>query len=152
MSGAVPLGNDTLPYHAASMAVPTCDRARLTPRAVVPISVGSFPRARQAMYFDELAQRGISSDWSVTGVGLHRPQMRDVLTAQDGLYTGVARGAAADEARVVGAIVGYVFAPQDGSAVVDALSDPRTRVVTLTITASAYRQADPERALSAVGL
>jgi mannitol-1-phosphate/altronate dehydrogenase len=35
---------------------------------------------------------------------------------------------------------------------VDALSQPQTRIVTLTITASAYRQPDPDRCVSAVAL
>src|SRR3954465_6866468 len=107
MSGAVRLGNDTLPYHAASMAVPTYARAALTP-SVVHISVGSFHRSHQAMYFDELAQRRITSAWGVVGVGLHRPEMREALSAQDGLYTVVVRGASGDHARVVGVIRRYL--------------------------------------------
>src|SRR3954470_2718573 len=138
MSGAVRLGNDTLPYHAASMAVPTYDRARLTP-SVVHMSVGSFHRSHQAMYFDELAQRGISHEWGLTGIGLFRRELRDVLLAQDGLYTVVARGAGGDTARVVGAMVRYLYAPESREAVLGALADARTRLVTLTVTGPGYR-------------
>ncbi len=137
MTRAVRLADDTLAHHAARVAVPTYDRQALTP-AVVHISVGSFHRSHQAMYFDDLAQRGVTTAWGVTGVGLHRPEMREVLGAQDGLYTVVARSAARDEARVVGAITRYLFAPEDGGAVLDALTDPRMRLVTLTITGAAY--------------
>ncbi|MDQ4048578.1 MAG: mannitol dehydrogenase family protein [Actinomycetota bacterium] len=131
------LADDTLVHHAARVAVPTYDRAALTP-AVVHMSVGSFHRSHQAVYFDDLAQRGITASWGVTGVGLHRPEMREVLAAQDGLYTVVARSAAGDEARFVGVIARYLFAPQDGDMVLDALTDRRTRLVTLTITGAAY--------------
>ncbi|MDQ4048641.1 MAG: mannitol dehydrogenase family protein, partial [Actinomycetota bacterium] len=138
MTAPLRLADDTLVAHGQRVAVPTYERGALTP-AVLHMSVGSFHRSHQAVYFDELAQRGISSAWGVTGVGLHRPEMREVLGAQDGLYTVVARSARGDDARVIGVIGRYLFAPQDGGAVLDALTDPRTRVVTLTITGAAYR-------------
>jgi mannitol 2-dehydrogenase len=137
VSAPVRLSEGTLSHHARRVEVPTYDRAALAP-AVMHVSVGSFHRSHQAMYFDDLAQRGITNDWGITGVGLHRPQMREVLAAQDGLYTVVARSAAGDTARVVGAIARYVYAPQDGVAVLDALSHPATKLVTLTITGGAY--------------
>jgi mannitol 2-dehydrogenase len=131
------LSDQTLPLHSDRVAVPTYDRSALTP-SVVHISVGSFHRSHQAVYFDDLAGRGISRDWGLIGVGLHRPEMREALTAQDGLYTVVSRSAAGDEARVVGVIGRYLYAPEDGDAVLAALADARTRVVTLTITGYAY--------------
>lgn len=137
MTMPVRLANETLAHHAARVAVPTYDRTALKP-AVVHISVGSFHRSHQAVYFDDLAEQGITSDWGVTGVGLRRPQMREVLAAQHGLYTVVARAAAGDDARVVGAITRYLFAPREDGSVVDALADPQTRLVTLTITGGAY--------------
>lgn len=132
-----PLCDATLAHHARRVAVPTYDRAALTP-AVVHISVGSFHRSHQAVYFDEIAQRGISTDWGLVGVGLQRPGMREALAPQDGLYTVLARGASGDFARVIGVIGRYLYAPYDGAAVLDALADPRTRLVTLTVTGRAY--------------
>ena len=46
------------------------------------------------LYFDELARRG-HTGWGLVGVGLRRPEMREALAAQDGLYTVVERGRAA---------------------------------------------------------
>jgi mannitol-1-phosphate/altronate dehydrogenase len=135
---ALPLRTRTLAHHSRRVSVPTYDRAALSP-SVVHISVGSFHRSHQAMYFDEIAERRISSDWGIVGVGLHRPEMCDVLAAQDGLYTVVARSAAADQARVVGAIRRYLFAPEDDDNVVRSLADRRTRLVTLTLTGDGYR-------------
>ena len=132
-----PLRDATLTHHARRLAVPTYDRSALTP-SVVHISVGSFHRAHQAVYFDEIAQRGISADWGLVGVGLQRPGMLEALTPQDGLYTVLARGASGDFARVVGVIGRYLYAPEDGPAVLDALADARTRLVTLTVTGPAY--------------
>src|SRR3954454_15826877 len=132
-----PLNARTLAQHAARVSVPTYDRAALTP-GVVHIGVGSFHRAHQAVYFDELARRGLADGWALTGVGLHRREMKEALDAQDGLYTVVSRSEHGDEARVVGVITRYLFAPDETSAVLDALADEATRIVTLTITTSGY--------------
>ena len=88
------------------------------------IGAGNFHRAHQAVYFDELARSGISKDWGVTGVSLHSPDVKEVLSAQDGLYTVVQRGHESQTARVVGAIGSYHYAPTDGVAVRAALADP----------------------------
>jgi fructuronate reductase/mannitol 2-dehydrogenase len=104
---------------------------------VVHVSVGAFHRAHQAVYFDDLARTGVT-DWGVVGVGLRRPEMRRALRAQDGLYTVVERGAGADRARVVGVMCRYLLAPEERGLVLDALADPRTRLVTLTITGDGY--------------
>src|SRR4051812_6929276 len=149
-----PLNARTLAQHAARVSVPTYDRAALTP-GVVHIGVGSFHRSHQAVYFDELARRGLGDGWALTGVGLHRREMKEALDAQDGLYTVVSRDADGDAARVVGVITRYLFAPEENAAVLAALTDERTRLVTLTITADGYSagiEADPARPSSALGL
>jgi mannitol-1-phosphate/altronate dehydrogenase len=149
---ARPLRAATLAAHARHLDVPRYDRDALAP-GVVHISVGSFHRAHQAVYFDDLARLG-HRDWGVLGVSLHRPHVQRSLAAQDGLYTVVARGADGDRARVVGAIRGCLFAPRDREAVLRALAHPRTRLVTLTITADGYADAGPgsAQALLVAGL
>ncbi len=131
-----PLNDRALAAHAARLRVPTYDRSALSP-AIVHIGVGSFHRAHQAVYLDELAQRGITTDWGVVGVGLRRRDMKDALAPQDGLFTVVSRDGG-DEARVVGSIVEVLYAPDERDAVLAALADPRTRIVTLTITGAGY--------------
>jgi mannitol-1-phosphate/altronate dehydrogenase len=169
MSASRPLNMATLGHHSERMSVPSYDRYALG-RGVVHISVGSFHRAHQAVYLDELARQGGGDGWALTGVGLHRRHLKEALDAQDGLYTVVARGAEGAEGRVVGAITRYLYAPEDGPAVLDTLADERTRIVTLTVTAAGYHVhpetgefdaddpevrhdlARPTRPLSAVGL
>jgi fructuronate reductase/mannitol 2-dehydrogenase len=107
------------------------------------MSVGSFHRSHQAVYFDDLACRG-ELDWGIVGLGLRRPRLRAALSPQDGLYTVIARDAGGDQARVVGAMTKYLFAPEDGDAALEALADERTAAVTLTITAAAYDVDAPE--------
>ena len=72
-----PLTQATLYSHGARIAVPTYDRAALTP-AVVHLSVGGFSRAHQLIYFDELAERRISTGWGVVGVGLRQRHLQDL--------------------------------------------------------------------------
>ena len=138
MKAPLDLTERTLPRLAASAIVPTYDRRRLSP-GVVHLSVGSFHRAHQAVYFEEIAARGLDDRWGITGVGLHRREMKAALDAQDGLYTVVTRSPLGDEARIVGVITSYLFAPEERAAVLDALADERTRLVTLTITAAGYK-------------
>jgi mannitol 2-dehydrogenase len=133
----LPLSNSTLHRHAGRAAVPTYDRARLVP-GVVHIGVGGFHRAHQAVYLDELAERRVSMDWGVVGVGLNTASMRAALAPQDFLYTVVQRGAGEDEVRVVGAMRDCLLAREDPEAVIQILAAEQTRLVTLTVTGGGY--------------
>ena len=136
MSAPIPLRTSTLPQLGRRVDVPRYRRTALVP-SVVHLSVGSFHRSHQAMYFERLARIGHTA-WGLVGVGLRRPDMREALVAQDGLYTVVERGGTADRACVVGVIRRYLLAPEHGADVIATLADPRTRLVTLTITAGGY--------------
>jgi len=133
----VPLSDATLRLHSHRIDVPTYDRSALS-RGVVHIGAGNFHRAHQAVYFDDLARSGISKRWGVTGVSLHSPDTKDLLSPQDGLYTVVQRGHDRHTARVVGSIGSIHYAPTDGAAVRAALADPQTRIVSLTLTGNGY--------------
>lgn len=122
---------------ALRLAVPTYDRKALRP-AIVHLGVGSFHRAHQAVYLDELAQRGITMDWGEWGVGLHSRDMKDALAQQDWLYTLVERSGREDNARVIGAMRNYLFAPEEAESVLAVLAAEQTRLVTLTITKEGY--------------
>ncbi|SET34599.1 fructuronate reductase [Geodermatophilus poikilotrophus] len=143
-----PLTQATLYSHGARIAVPSYDRGALTP-AVVHLSVGGFSRAHQLIYFDELAERRISTGWGVVGVGLRQRHLQDALAPQDHLYTVVERSPDGERARVVGVMVDYLYAPDAPAAVLDRLSDPRTRLVTLTITPGGYLLDPQTRAFTA---
>src|SRR5215218_10795196 len=64
------------------------DRSKVTV-GIVHFGVGGFHRAHQAMYVDQLMERGEAFDWGICGVGVmpFDLQMRDVMEAQDCLYT-----------------------------------------------------------------
>jgi mannitol 2-dehydrogenase len=61
------------------------------------------------------------------------------MTAQNGLYTLLAlRADGGREARVIGSIVDYRYAPDDPEAVIEMIAAPTTRIVSLTITEGGY--------------
>jgi len=65
--------------------------------------------------------------------------MRDVLRRQDGLYTLVVKAPDGGlEARVIGSIVEYLYAPDDPEAVIEKMASPAIRIVSLTVTEGGY--------------
>jgi mannitol 2-dehydrogenase len=108
---------------------------------IVHFGVGGFHRAHEAMYVDRLMDDGNALDWGITGVGLlpGDRRMHEVLHAQDCLYTLVVKDPDGTmHPRVIGSIVDYLFGPDDPEAVLRVMSDPRTRIVSLTITEGGY--------------
>ena len=70
------------------VAGPSYDRTEIS-IGIVHFGVGGFHRAHQAMYIDQLLERGLAQDWGICGVGVMPAdrRMADALEAQDGLYT-----------------------------------------------------------------
>lgn len=142
MNGATTtaLRADTIDGLAPEVSVPTYDRSRVR-TGIVHFGVGGFHRAHQAMYIDRLLEQGGATDWGICGVGVLPAdrRMRDVLAAQDGLYTlSVTEPDGTWRTRVIGSIIEYLYAPDDPEAVIEKLADPATRIVSLTITEGGY--------------
>jgi mannitol 2-dehydrogenase len=134
------LTSTTLPSFAGRVPVPAYDRSQVT-TGIVHIGVGGFHRAHQAMYVDQLMSSGSGLDWGITGVGLlpGDKRMQEVMAKQDCLYTLVVKHPDGSlEPRVIGSMVDYLFAPDDPEAVLARLVDPRTRIVSLTVTEGGY--------------
>lgn len=108
---------------------------------IVHFGVGGFHRAHQALYLDRLFNAGHAPDWAVCGVGLMPGDaaMRDALVPQDGLYTLVAQAPdGTRQAQVIGSIAEYLFAPDDAEQVLQRLTDPAVKIVSLTVTEGGY--------------
>ena len=134
------LNEQTLTRLGAGVSVPRYDRRQVT-AGIVHIGVGNFHRSHQAMYIDTLMNNGAAMDWGICGIGLQpsNVRMRDALAAQDGLYTlDIRHGDGTWDARVIGSIVEYLFAPGDPDAVIEKMAAPATRIVSLTITEGGY--------------
>ncbi|TQI73919.1 mannitol 2-dehydrogenase [Bosea sp. AK1] len=135
---AVRLSRATLGQLGPSVGIPGYRRDELSP-GIVHIGVGNFHRAHQAAYLDELFERGLDRDWAIVGTGVREndAEMGRDLAAQDFLTTVVTQEAERSQARVTGAMIDFV-APGDSGAVLEKLVDPRTRIVSLTVTEGGY--------------
>jgi mannitol 2-dehydrogenase len=125
---------------AGRVAIPSYDRAAVSV-GIVHFGVGGFHRAHQAMVVDTLLNSGGALDWGICGVGVLASdrRMKEAMDAQDGLYTlELKHPDGRREARVIGAIVEYLFAPDDPAAVIEKMAAPSTRIVSLTITEGGY--------------
>ena len=131
------LSNKTLAQLPISK--PSYDRDEISV-GIVHFGVGGFHRAHQAMYIDRLLEKG-ATWWGICGVGIMPAdrKMAEVMAAQDGLYTLLLENPdGGREARVIGSIVDYRFAPDDPEAVIELLAAPTTRIISLTITEGGY--------------
>lgn len=134
----VRLSRATLSQLGPSVSGPSYRRDELSP-GIVHIGVGNFHRAHQAAYLDELFERGRDHDWAIIGTGVRESdaEMGRDLAAQDFLTTVVTQEAERSQARVTGAMIDFVT-PGDSAAIIEKLVDPRTRIVSLTVTEGGY--------------
>lgn len=139
MTNTIQLNAANLANLPAAVAVPTYAREKVA-RSIVHIGVGGFFRSHQAVYLDRLLHQPDQTEWGYCGVGLlpHDAAMRDAMRSQDCLYTVVERSAEGDTARVIGSVLGFLYAPDDPEAVLEKMADPGTRIVALTITEGGY--------------
>lgn len=137
----------------AGVARPRYDRARLAP-GIVHLGVGAFARAHLAAATEAALQARDDPRWGIVGVSLRRPDTRDALSPQAGLYTLALRDA--DEAgrprerlQVVGCLTHLLVAPEAPGAVLARIAHPATRIVSLTVTEKGYHHDPASGALRA---
>ena len=135
-AGAGPrLSEATLATLPSQVARPDYDRAAVTP-GIVHLGVGAFHRAHQADYTDCVL--GADTGWGIVGASLRSADTRDALAPQDGLYTLAERSGEGETLRVIGALTQVLVTAGDPAARLDAMSDPRVRIVSLTVTEKGY--------------
>jgi fructuronate reductase/mannitol 2-dehydrogenase len=117
------------------VSTPSYAASELAP-SIVHLGLGSFARAHLCAYLDELSERRVSRDWGLVAGGLRTASIAEPLAAQDHLWT-LLPGDLAD-VRVVGVLRGYVDGVRERSRLLALLAARTTRLVTLTVTASAY--------------
>ena len=105
---------------------------------IVHIGIGNFHRAHQGMYLHRLFEMGVDHDWAIVGAGIKQYDdvMRQRLQPQDWLTTVVELDSARLSATVSGPMVDFIeVTPQ---ALIDAISQPRIRIVSMTVTEGGY--------------
>lgn len=120
-----------------AIARPAYDRSDIS-AGIVHIGLGNFHRAHMGVYLDDLFNQGKSLDWAIVGAGIKDfdAQRRDILKKQDWLTTIVDLAPGALSARVTGPMID--FCEVDEQALIERISDPAIRIVSMTITEGGY--------------
>lgn len=132
------LSASTLASLPAGVTAPAYDRSAVTP-GIVHVGVGAFCRAHTAVFTDAVLAAG-ARDWGIVGANLRSDDVRAALAPQDFLYTLMVREPAGDRPRVIGSLLDVLTASVNPEAVVQAMADPRIRIVSLTVTEKGYCQ------------
>jgi mannitol 2-dehydrogenase len=140
MKEIIKLKTKNLSLLPEAVVTPAYDRTKIK-AGIVHIGIGGFHRSHEAYYADRFLECKGSADWGICGVALLDNDRRifDTLVNQDGLYTlMITEPDGTLNARVIGSIVEYLFAPANPEAVVEKMADPDIKIITLTITEGGY--------------
>ena len=119
----------------ANVVRPTYDRAKVTP-GIVHLGIGAFHRAHMAVYVEKLL--ATSPEWGIVGASLRRPDTKEALAPQDGLYTVAVRDASGTRCEVIGSVIRLLDANTERAELIATMADPRIRIISLTVTEKGY--------------
>jgi len=125
----------TLVDASSEVQLPDYDRGSLA-NGMVHLGIGAFHRAHQAVYVDDLLHE--HDDWAIVGASLRRPDTRDALGPQDGLYTLAVRDSGGTRCRVVGSVHEVIDANDERERLLGIMAAAQVRIVTLTVTEKGY--------------
>ena len=130
------LSNANLDRLPGEIRRPAYDRSSVTP-GIVHLGIGAFHRAHQAVVIDDLLAGG-ATDWGIVGASLRSSDTRDALAPQDCLYTVAVRSGAGTDHRIIGSVLGCEVATENPGQLIARLTNPATRIVSLTVTEKGY--------------
>lgn len=136
MTGTSRLSAATLGTLAPGLAKPAYDRASQRV-GIVHLGIGAFHRAHQAAFVDDRMAAG-ERDWAILGASLRSSETRDALGPQDGLYTLIERDGDSEQARIIGSVSRLLVAPEAPGGLLEAMTAPEVRIVSLTVTEKGY--------------
>ena len=134
------LNNDALDQINGSTIKPTYDRSQLQ-AGIVHIGVGNFHRAHLSWYLHRLMQKGMDLDWAIIGSGVteYDIPMREKLASQDFLTTLIELDPEGNRScEIVGSMMDYVAVEKNNQPLIQAMSQPNIRIVSLTVTEGGY--------------
>lgn len=136
---AIALSEEDLPRLPSGVARPNYDRAQLRP-GIVHIGLGNFHRAHQAWYIHRLMQSGLATDWAIVGASVRKndEDMRCRMKSQDFLTTLIELSPEGTSAEIIGSMIDYLPIDDGNAALVQKMTDPAIRIVSLTITEGGY--------------
>ncbi|MDB0032544.1 mannitol dehydrogenase family protein, partial [Alphaproteobacteria bacterium] len=134
------LNNEALDQINGSTIKPTYDRSQLQ-AGIVHIGVGNFHRAHLSWYLHRLMQKGMDLDWAIIGSGVteYDIPMREKLASQDFLTTLIELDPEGNRScEIVGSMIDYVAVEKNNQPLIQAMSQPNIRIVSLTVTEGGY--------------
>ncbi|MFC0010666.1 mannitol dehydrogenase family protein [Devosia nitrariae] len=129
------LSSRSLANVPAGVITPAYDRGGLK-AGIVHLGIGAFHRAHMAVYIDDLL--AAHPDWAIVGASLRRPDTKEALVPQDGLYTIAIRDASGTHPRVIGSILSVLDANTERDKLIALMASPEIRIVSLTVTEKGY--------------
>lgn len=118
----------------ANFAAQTRTPNRAAPKRIVHIGLGAFHRAHQAWF---TSQVDTEKAWGITAFTGRSAKAAEELAPQDGLFTLITRGETGDHFEVIDSIV-RAEDGNDSEALINAITDEQTAIITLTITEAGY--------------
>lgn len=128
---------EATPTALPALSRTTANTGPTAPVRIVHLGLGAFHRAHQAWYTQHATD---ASEWGIASFTGRRPDAAVALSAQDGLYTLIERGAEGDSFELMTSIV-EAHDGADLAALTRLVAAPTTAIVTLTITEAAYNLA-----------
>ena len=108
---------------------------------IVHLGYGAFHRAHQAWYIHRLFEKGLNFDWGIVGAGVctFDKLQREKLKKQDFLTTLIELDPDGNKnCEIVGPMIDYVPVEKKNLSLINAMSDSRIRIVSLTVTEGGY--------------
>jgi len=137
----VPLCRANLSKLGDKVRVPQYDTNQVQ-AGIVHLGLGNFHRAHMARYTHDLMQKRPDDtlQWGIVGAGLMPSDIRmyESLHPQDNLYTLVERDDKEERVGVIGSLADVIFAGESSRALLDVISRPTVRIVSLTVTENGY--------------
>jgi fructuronate reductase len=131
------LSDTTLTRLKGKAVLPHYERGA-TQTGIVHLGIGAFHRAHQAVFTEDCLAAG-DLHWGILGASLRSRSVAQQLNPQNGLYTCLVREGSQTQARVIGACKGVMVAPDNPTALVEAMAAPSVKIVSLTITEKGYK-------------
>ena len=140
MENIVSLSQKNLSRITEQIKIPSYDRSSLM-YGMLHVGVGGFHRAHQAYYTNLLQEKYYDPEWGICGVGLRKADRKiyAVLKKQDNLYTLVIKHPDGKiEPQIIGSIIDFELGFDEPELLLERMSHPKTKIVSLTITEGGY--------------
>ena len=134
------LNNETLAHINGSTIKPLYDRSQLQ-AGIVHIGVGNFHRAHLSWYMHRLMQKENELSWAIIGSGVtgYDITMREKLASQNFLTTLIELDPEGNQScEIVGPMIDYVPVEKNNQSLIQAMTQPKIRIVSLTVTEGGY--------------